>query len=64
VTLREAIEVEMRRLLAGCSKCEYDEAEGGIVNHCDACCRKFTTAGWRWAHAPKPKPSPKTRSGQ
>ena len=23
-----------------CGHCEYDEAEGGIFSHCDACCRK------------------------
>jgi methionyl-tRNA synthetase len=24
-----------------CPHCEYDEAEGGLVNHCDVCCRKI-----------------------
>lgn len=32
------------RLVDGCHRdCNYDEAEGGLVNHCDACCRKITT---------------------
>lgn len=28
----------------GCPQCERDEAEGGLVNHCDKCCRKITEA--------------------
>lgn len=36
----------VRKLLGGCCRCEYDEAEGGIMNHCDACCRKITAAVW------------------
>jgi hypothetical protein len=33
----------MRRLREGChSGCDYDEAEGGIINHCPNCCTKIT----------------------
>ena len=24
-----------------CGHCEYDEAEGLLINHCDKCCRKI-----------------------
>lgn len=27
----------------GCPHCDHDEAEGGLVNHCDDCCRRITT---------------------
>lgn len=36
----------------GCSKCEYDEADGGLFNHCDTCCRRITTFAWGLAHTP------------
>lgn len=26
-----------------CPHCEYDEAEGGLINHCDKCCRRIVT---------------------
>ena len=29
-----------------CMRCDYDEAEGALVNHCDACCRKIVRALW------------------
>ena len=32
--------------LQGCGSCDWDEAEGGLVNHCAACCRKVTMAAW------------------
>ena len=28
----------------GCAYCEWDEAEGALVNHCNDCCRKIATA--------------------
>jgi len=31
-----------------CPHCDYDEAEGGLLNHCDACCRKIVTALWAY----------------
>ncbi len=33
-------------VLEGCPRCEYDEAEGVILDHCDACCRVIATAAW------------------
>lgn len=40
LNLRELIQ----RLDDGCHKgCDYDEAEGGLVNHCTACCTWITT---------------------
>lgn len=38
----------IRDLLRGCGHCDYDEAEGGLVDHCDACCRKVTAACWEF----------------
>lgn len=29
-------------LLDGCGTCRFDEAEGGLEDHCDSCCRKLT----------------------
>ena len=31
----------------GCSACDYDEAKGGLINHCDACCRKVTAEAYQ-----------------
>lgn len=45
---RETMGQELHRLLQGCSACSYDEADGGIVNHCDSCCRRVAT--WAWQH--------------
>lgn len=25
-----------------CPSCDYDEAEGDLLNHCDKCCRRIT----------------------
>ncbi len=36
----------IERLEDGCSGCEFDEAEGGLVNHCDTCCRWLTTQAY------------------
>lgn len=30
-----------------CAHCDYDEAEGLLMNHCDACCRKLTRSIWQ-----------------
>jgi len=35
-----------RELLKGCNQCDWDEAEGGLLNHCPACCHKVTTLAW------------------
>lgn len=32
-----------------CSQCEYDEAEGAILNHCASCCHRITQAAWKFA---------------
>lgn len=37
-----SVREELRKILEGCSRCDFDEAEGELVNHCDACCRKVT----------------------
>ncbi len=29
-----------------CSKCDHDEAEGEVLDHCDKCCRSITTQVW------------------
>lgn len=33
-----------------CGKCDYDEAEGGLVNHCPECCHRITTMAWAVTH--------------
>lgn len=30
-------------LQSQCAQCEYDEAEGGFIDHCDGCCRRIVT---------------------
>lgn len=32
--------------LSGCPQCTWDEAEGGLVDHCNRCCRRVTAASW------------------
>lgn len=34
---------ELKKALDTCCQqgCDYDEAEGGLINHCDKCCRKI-----------------------
>ena len=38
----------LRALDNTCPHCEYDEAEGGLVSHCDSCCRKIVTELWAY----------------
>ncbi len=33
-------------LLQGCGTCVYDEAEGGLIDHCPDCMRKVTTEAY------------------
>jgi len=30
-----------------CNTCEYDEAEGVLLNHCGKCCREIVTKLWK-----------------
>ena len=41
--LRKLVQAGRNRVLQGCNRCDVDEAEGGVMNHCDACCRFITT---------------------
>ena len=41
--LRKMVQAGRRVVLEGCPLCDCDEAEGGVVNHCDVCCRRITT---------------------
>lgn len=36
----------IKQLEEGCSTCEFDEAEGGLMDHCDKCCRQITTMAY------------------
>ncbi len=36
----------MKRLEGGCSCCDFDEAECGLVDHCSACCHWLTTEAY------------------
>lgn len=45
-TLKSAAEfIEGLRVLTEqcCPACDYDEADGGLFCHCDACCKKIVT---------------------
>lgn len=33
-----------------CRECDYDEAGGGLVNHCDRCCRRITSGLFALTH--------------
>lgn len=33
-----------------CPGCDFDEAEGGLVSHCDDCCRRIVKSLWAMAH--------------
>lgn len=37
----------LEALCTSCSRCEFDEAEGLVVNHCNACCRKIVGKVWK-----------------
>lgn len=41
--LRRMIQAGRHAVLQGCAYCDTDEAEGGVLNHCDGCCRRITT---------------------
>lgn len=48
---KEIKEVKLKKafmdlLTIGCGTCRYDEAEGGLDDHCDKCCRKIATAAY------------------
>jgi len=36
----------MRDVLDGCPRCDYDEAEGALIDHCLECRRKVTMKAW------------------
>lgn len=42
---KKAVRV-LSNILEGCHRCEFDEAEGDIVDHCADCCRR----GMAWAY--------------
>lgn len=48
---KEKADEALRKALEGCSGCEYDEAEGGLINHCNKCCREIAGAAWTWANS-------------
>ena len=50
MTPKQQAEAELIHALKGCPSCDYDEAEGGLVCHCDKCCFRVTTYAWRWAN--------------
>jgi hypothetical protein len=37
-----------RALLQACHKCDYDEAEGALIDHCQECCHRIV--GLIWEH--------------
>lgn len=47
VTVEESKLEKLKQLLRnGCSACDFDEAEGYLLNHCDKCCREITTLAY------------------
>lgn len=38
---------EFQKLLKGCQRCDYDEAEGVLIDHCAECRRKVTLFAWK-----------------
>jgi hypothetical protein len=32
----------VQRLRDGCGSCEFEEADGELIDHCEACCRAIT----------------------
>jgi len=54
--LQASIQIALRRITEqSCSKCNYDEAEGGLIGHCADCCLRITTQAYRLAHLPESK---------
>lgn len=46
----------IERLNNGCGKCDFDEAEGGLLNHCDECCAWITAQAYDlFVTKPEPK---------
>jgi hypothetical protein len=44
--LRKMVQAARHLVLSGCRLCDVDEAEGGVVNHCEVCCRRITTEAY------------------
>lgn len=49
-----AVETFKAEVTNSCGACDYDEAEGGLVNHCPKCCHRIATAAWAFVHQEKP----------
>ena len=49
----KALESALAEELVGCSTCDYDEAEGVLINHCKACQFDVTALAWDWMHGSK-----------
>ncbi len=54
----------LHEVLQGCSGCTYDEAEGGLVDHCPTCQRKVTEAAWVYVSKELEIPSPRKPARQ
>lgn len=51
---------ELNSALEGCPHCEHDE--GGLVNHCDACCRRVTGLALKLFNRPEDRCLAKTET--
>jgi hypothetical protein len=47
-------------LRSSCVLCDFDEAEGDVVNHCDVCCRRITTELWALFMLGRKPPQPRS----
>jgi hypothetical protein len=50
MSLNESEILELAAALKGCTKCDYDEAEGALLCHCKACQHKVTSLAWEIVH--------------
>jgi hypothetical protein len=47
-------------LRSSCVLCDFDEAEGDVINHCDVCCRRITTELWALFMLGRKPPQPRS----
>lgn len=46
----------MEILGTSCRKCDFDEAEGVLIDHCDECCRRIVGLIWERTYLSKDAP--------
>ena len=51
----DSIKTILRDALKGCGKCDWDEAEGALFDHCEECCRNVTREAFMLVSGPTEK---------